>query len=288
MTESSLVYHYTSEDIFRSIIENRQIWASSPLYMNDAQEFAHGFSLVTEILDETKKQHGGPGAVLKKILPSINLKELLQDTYVVCASTESDLAHQWVDYAKKGGICLVIKPDQLFPDGIPDEAEPMRRFRMTADVQPAWYQVLYDRNAQRDKIKDLLDRYTQYVEGSNQIPADIGYPWRLYARASLSALICSFKHQGFRDEREIRFIAPRLTREARPHPKDKKRFYLPVQACDTSAPDGPATQLPIEEVILAPDVDNPPNCKAVEIEQFLRANDCQAPVRISNIPYRWL
>lgn len=181
-----------------------------------------------------------------------------------------------------------MQDDGLFPYGVADEHQPLLRFRMNDMMAPAWRPVIYDEESQRRAVVELLAPYGIHVDDEDRSRASQDVPWQLYARASLTALMCTFKHSGFRDEREVRFIAPMVNRQTRSRPGPGDRRYLPVQARDISGADRPATQLPVREVVLAPNADINPSQTIAEIEEIMHAYGCDAPVRASTIPYRWL
>jgi hypothetical protein len=49
-TRPPVIYHYTTQRGLLGIIENRELWATNILYMNDSTEFSIVFQLVGDIL----------------------------------------------------------------------------------------------------------------------------------------------------------------------------------------------------------------------------------------------
>lgn len=55
ITVPEKLYHYTSKEGFLGIIENKTLWASSILFMNDEKEACIPFEIYGKLLFQRKK-----------------------------------------------------------------------------------------------------------------------------------------------------------------------------------------------------------------------------------------
>jgi hypothetical protein len=50
-TVRPLLYHYTTQEAFLSIVTTRKLWASSIYHLNDSTEISYAMSLATNVLN---------------------------------------------------------------------------------------------------------------------------------------------------------------------------------------------------------------------------------------------
>src|ERR1039458_2675682 len=48
---TGLIYHYTTADGLKGIIEKNELWASSAYFLNDSAEITYGYGVLKEVLD---------------------------------------------------------------------------------------------------------------------------------------------------------------------------------------------------------------------------------------------
>ncbi|WP_300921919.1 DUF2971 domain-containing protein, partial [uncultured Desulfovibrio sp.] len=104
----SFIYHYCSMESFSKIIENREIWVTPAVKMNDITEGSWITALLRryaqENLSSTQKDLDFANAILEFI--AINSYPL----YMTCFSQNKDLLSQWRGYADAGkGISIGFK-----------------------------------------------------------------------------------------------------------------------------------------------------------------------------------
>ena len=184
MTVPEKLYHYTSKEGFLGIIENKTLWASNILYMNDEKETRIPFEICKELLEEDKNANAKEeidhlDEELKKLL----FKELIGlETYVISFSEKKDDLNMWRAYGDNAsGICIEFNSDSLLKVLKENQEKMELRFE----------KCIYDKQEQKDKIQNLLD--------SEKV--DI-------CRLSEKLLEFStyFKDESFRDEKEWRII----------------------------------------------------------------------------------
>src|ERR1039458_9844890 len=49
---TGLIYHYTTADGLKGIIEKNELWASSAYFLNDSAEITYGYGVLKEVLDD--------------------------------------------------------------------------------------------------------------------------------------------------------------------------------------------------------------------------------------------
>lgn len=103
--QSTVVWHYTTPARATSILTGRAFWATSITGLNDTSEMVFGMDLLKSVWKDRRKTSDN----LQQIDQWISVAELQlhgqrrSDSYVLCASTESDSIQQWDRY----GYCVL-------------------------------------------------------------------------------------------------------------------------------------------------------------------------------------
>ncbi|MFA9176199.1 DUF2971 domain-containing protein [Klebsiella variicola] len=103
------LYHYTSLEGLYGILRSNSMWATHLSYLNDINEFLHGFECIREaipILEGNGKIHQTWFSAFTDYMLKIqDISEL--DYYITCFCMHDDLLSQWRGYSKsKQGVCL--------------------------------------------------------------------------------------------------------------------------------------------------------------------------------------
>ena len=289
------IYHYTSLESFRGIIESEDLWLTESAFMNDASEIEHGITLAREVFDPIAT-NGSPIADVLRGLSSITVAERPRIN-LACFSTARDNLSQWRAYSGNTvGVALGFTPESLMRGlGYPSECTvtPVlysdAQKRALLDCFARFFSEAYRRDSQR-KIS-----VRQRDASSREFYPTDGYATSL--RGVFFELVACCKDAAFADEREIRmvyteykeifdsiglqpaarrfrqadgFLAPYTTvadiREIDEHQKVRSTF-------------------PLEEVLVGPH----PKAEvaALSIRQFLDAHGfADVPVCRSIAPYR--
>lgn len=88
------LYHYTTLDGFKNIIENDSLWMSERNYLNDINEINHSDNLL-------------------KDLPMMFDRIHKRDCYIFSSSMEEDKSNQWAHYGGVDGICIEFNKEGL-------------------------------------------------------------------------------------------------------------------------------------------------------------------------------
>lgn len=105
--DGSKLYHYTSIDVLKSIINSNSVYATEYHYLNDEEEFRYIDKIVnkvlTEIFSKTKIEKDF-AILIKKHLKKIRAKtdDPKKSYYVVCFSNTSDNLTLWAEFARFG------------------------------------------------------------------------------------------------------------------------------------------------------------------------------------------
>lgn len=207
MTVPEKLYHYTSKEGFLGIIENKTLWASEILYMNDEKETRIPFEICKELLEEDKNANAKEeidhlDEELKKLL----FKELIGlETYVISFSEKKDDLNMWRAYGDNAsGICMGFNSCELL--------EALEKNQKIKSMK--WRKCIYDKQEQKNKIQNLLD--------SEKV--DIG---RLSEK--LREFSTYFKDESFKDEHEWRIVVELNTGEYRDLKKARvgKDIFVP-------------------------------------------------------------
>ncbi len=272
---SDIMYHYCSTSAFLKIVESRTLWLSDFRTTNDKMEGRWADRLFS-IPDGIPYKD--------KILPALSVERhsaFRSPTYVACLSLEGDLLSQWRGYANNGqGVAIGLRAD-LVPDRPPvDLGRLFEEFEFTA------VDVLYDGQAQRAALEELIAKYVERCQGKSEKECEPMIQAMLF---ELDHLRASMKSSGFSEERERRIIFKpyRLQwNQGRMLKGTKKQMELRVRATSDRIVEYFEYSLPsdaIKEVVLGPK--NESEDDAVSL--LLRSNEFQSvKVSRSAVSYR--
>jgi hypothetical protein len=198
-----IAWHYTTVQGLLGVVQSRELWASSPLGLNDLSEMRYGVEVIAQAwrdIDLTGVGNEMTQRVvhLSALLHGHELFDGKVPIYFLCASKNPDSLNQWMHYTRAQGYALGIDTERkLAPvlSGEVDESERMAGGFLFA----GWRDVEYRRDRQTAMATDLLNFFirTMPIGGEHERESMAGY---------LIGLAATFKHQTFAAEEEIRFI----------------------------------------------------------------------------------
>lgn len=239
-----LLYHYTSEEGLRGIIESNALWATYFADLNDSQEIMElRKPLIAELTDafvplvkEIRKRGLRENALVSKFGGNIRtagqiakdwVDALYTSTFEVdeaerqafCCITsfcshaqdqvyeqKNGLLSQWRGYGGAGGYCLVFETAKLQQLMM---AEREAYFLLHLDLRPAFY--FSDGRSVAPLFSELFDQSRRIVgelfAGSTKISGE-----QIFAPFVTAAT--TTKHRGFYEEREIRLVTVAGTQAA--------------------------------------------------------------------------
>ncbi len=180
-----IIYHYTTLEGLKGIIESNSIWLSDYSYLNDATEIQHGTKLVSLVASEMSELPRYDSA--KELFQAWikNIEEVQHRVCIASFSSDGDSLSQWRSY---GNIAIGFIPKLTI--GYASETH----FRA----------VEYEAHNQKELIKLYLSHMCQaYV-----LDHSMGRLQRIedvyFKTEKIIKLITFFKDNGFKDEAEYR------------------------------------------------------------------------------------
>ena len=189
--------HYSNVEGLKGILDSGKIWATQSGYLNDFKEVSYGRDLALDVSRKTTHQGDVEKTWLNRVAQGISNGIPSEELYVSCFCEQGDLLSQWRGYGQSCGYSVRLRPRGRIYSRLPE--------KLCSLVQ-----VIYNPEAQRQLIKDVLDRY---LDSLNRLAADFTdfLEQILQAHVSrtsleLESMFSRFKHPGFEEEREWRLI----------------------------------------------------------------------------------
>lgn len=256
--------HYTTLSGLLGIVSDKAIHASNVSYLNDKRELTHALEESLEVLTTVAK---GADSLWRPALEAAEKRISdgeLPPTYAACFCKEPDLLSQWRGYGGEQGVSIVFDRSRL-----------EQAFVHTGAVLR---RVFYTKVSTRQKVAELLEQQLRTLRDLDRM-IDLEPRERAdYAFRAISELLPRFKHRGFLEEAEWRFVS----QEARENDvKYRVRGHALLPYIALAAIEAP---LPILKVIVGPGRE--PAFTRKSVEHFLRAKGYTCPVVKSRVPYR--
>lgn len=171
-------YHYTDVNAAASILNSFTVWFTNPRCLNDVNELAEGWRLLTNEVGVPKL--GGAADLVSMFFG------------VCCLSKSPEILSQWRGYADDGaGIALGINPDAF----------------MTSQCEVR--DCVYVADQKAEVIAALVKKHGDYLRDLGQnTPAD-RFITRLESDDELLPIVCELlrlKNEAFVEEKEVRAI----------------------------------------------------------------------------------
>lgn len=168
-----------------------ELWATSSMYMNDANEFRRGRDVISQELDKL------PNDDTRRMMKSAVKDADPLEVYCACFSAIDDDLSQWRGYGDNGaGICIEFSLPELL-----------------AGLDGAGYWVVYgkpgDEDLQIQVARDLLDYIHSAIRTAlpqPPVPGSVADEVREQLRELWPALFLALKHRDFSAEREFRIV----------------------------------------------------------------------------------
>ena len=266
--------HYTELAGLKGIVKNKEFWLSNASFLNDPEELRHGVRRAQAVIknmsasvvveDPTSR---GRRDLINRIAKDFTAFAV-PDAYVTCFCEDGDLLSQWRGYSARQGISVTFKIDGLrsaFND-------------MGAEIQQVHYGTQRASKEMMAHIKrelpDIMDDF-EYMMGSmttDQI--------RQAFSELMARLVPRFKHQGFAEEKEWRFVVidpPNSALQFRP----RGQLMLPYVHLRSKSGD----RLPITKVTIGPGIHD--DAVATSMKFFMSKMGYSTDVvAASSTPYR--
>lgn len=297
-TQKPLLAHYTSTSNLESILRNREMWFSNPLFLNDVEELRFGMNEgLNLLLDSTSISNAVKTAARSDIIKS-NFQSSFDsfekshalDTFVLsfCAHKPDDTdgkLSMWRAYGASGnGACIVFDSSKISP---------------TEDSPLIFAKVHYaSRDERISKMKDYILTLSSILEKTqpedDQLWIAAHY---LFERFKLFGLFT--KHHGFVEEDEWRviYLSDRDEKKLLSNMIDyyigprgiEPKLKLPIKPISGVTPDDTSLPNLIYSIILGPTTSTPlSKAMASRMLEKLGLSELKDKLKASSIPFRQL
>jgi hypothetical protein len=210
-----LLYHYTTADGLKGIIEGNELWATSAYFLNDSAEISYGYDVLAEVLKDWIANNPRPEDSLPIGLArdmehtfGKDYREfIIKPIYLACFCEEDNLLSQWRTYGQSGGYSIGFQAHVEGPCG---------GLRPEPPVYTAkWVKVSYDRNEHIARCRQLLDLFLPLFDDHTladalttvDLPEHLGYSGflRLLSEILVEETM-GFKNRAFDVEKEWRIV----------------------------------------------------------------------------------
>ncbi len=207
------LYHYTTLEGLRGILNSRSIWFTHTSTLNDPLELKYGKQLILDILNEVtnNENEGNIKNLLRFLSDTVNgFTIMTNQTYVACFCESENLLSQWRSYAAQGGgynLGLRFQSNTKFYHALDDTEE---------DSYVILRKMVYDVEEQRGLILDYISSIVtssgdaiKYFNEHGGIPDAWASIAAMESVNILFDLMLSFKNPVFNEENEWRLIKGR-------------------------------------------------------------------------------
>ena len=288
------LYHYTTADGIRGIVENREFMATKSDFLNDKLEFQYAVEVMERLMEkyivneDLRRQFS---AKLKAEIDRIGIitsadsivDEDEMSFYVVAFSKQQNNSLLWAEFTDFRGYCLEFDYEKI-----------VEGFQHRVFLHGT---VIYDEEEQMNGllesllscIHSLVEKGAKDLQGffeEDAVPSEES----LDQLVDAMAVVCSvyamfFKKSYFAGEEEYRFIFPPQHREKG---KDKPQFrlldqiFLPYIMVELEAEQ---KDLPLQSVMVG--AKNNSDIAVRGMKYFLKTQGLDIPVLLSDIPLRY-
>jgi hypothetical protein len=273
------VYHYTTDEGFKGIIESQEIWATSIYHLNDYAEFKHGSDAFIESAKALLNSK-------KSVDAAIQLLSYLSDTHpplFVCsfsAAGDGDDLSQWRAYSRGSGYAIG------FPIAELSSHAGILRFDL-------WQCEYGTTDASRfvEGLVEIMEQIFEIAGGVNGFRLQFPFkdPSKDGMLAMLLKFVAKYKHDAFSAEREWRLVYLLKT-------GDRVRFRMSdsvsVPYVDFSLKNEELWKQ--AQIVVSPCLPDAAELKRESTSAFLESElrkhnlptDCARSIRLSKAPYR--
>lgn len=262
------VWHYTSEEGLRGILESSVLWATESGRLNDREEVVFGIAECQRIWREVRGHVRDQSLVpsVDEWLTSIAVRAARRKAFIVAASYDGDSLNHWGRYCPpEGGFAIAFNREQPFRVLAPARRDPIY---IPNDVPAAiWQDVEYGRRnmewdwPEHDPTRVLFDMaidvHFRFREGSSQVSLEA---LRDMLDQRFMSLVYTFKAGPWQSEQEVRLVAvapPIVGAVKRRSVHGSTTRYLELTSATEDADDSHYVtdrrqQLPIQAVRIGP------------------------------------
>src|SRR5579864_408275 len=159
------LFHYTTADGLKGIVETKCIWATAAIYLNDASEIAYGYTVLDQVFAEWEKANEGNSSFGVTILQVVrdmandNRKQLDSvPIYLACFCEKGNLLSQWRAYGQTGGYSIGFIVRSTDRSGFYGIGKPtlVNLKPESEDYVAKLVRVIYEPTKQKERLNTIL------------------------------------------------------------------------------------------------------------------------------------
>lgn len=199
-----ILYHYTTIEGLKGIVESKCLWATNYRYLNDTEEIRHGLKITKELvadrLKNTKSDETKP--FLKTISVHLDAQIAFEGNlnyYVTSFSSAPDLLSQWRGYCPNSdGVCIAFLL----------EGETLNSINKPPVILQECQYVDNPEQLPQKVMKSLTNCVAVFLNSGFPIAEEQFLKSRITVdfMKTLIQMAISIKHPSFKEEKESRLI----------------------------------------------------------------------------------
>ena len=290
------LYHYTTAEGVRGIVENREFMATKSDFLNDKLEFQYAIEVMERLTKKYIVSESLREEFFSRLKKEINRLGIIAPAcddyechgeglsfYVVAFSKLQNNALLWAEFTDFKGYCLEF-----------DYVKLVEGFEHRVFLHGT---VIYDEEEQMNGLLESLLSCIRNLQGEGM--ADLGTFFEedaVISEESMNKLVAEmsvvvsvyamfFKKSFFEGEEEYRFIFPPMITElgtAKPQFRLLDQIFLPYIMVEFDRKQG---EIPLESVMVG--AKNNSDIAVRGMKYFLRSQGADIPVLLSDIPLRY-
>lgn len=269
ITPPASLSHYTTLRGMMGIINTATIWASNVSFLNDSRELSYGLEATERAIKRftSKGTYRNWSRILQAVMEKLRAGEI-PNTYAACFCQSSDLLSQWRGYGGvEQGIAVVFDRRELVSNLKTSKAS---LFPIVYGKLKAAGQITRELSEQLDDLDQDME-FESFTETERESKA----------RSIICRLLPQFKHLGFSDEREWRFVVQQEKIRSTVNFRANANVMIPYLKLSL----GPKKQLPIKYIRIGPGRDQELTKKSLQL-YLSKVSTREIEVHLSKVPYR--
>lgn len=227
-----LLYHYTTLNPLRGILQDRNIWCSHVTSFNDPQELQYGKNMVLNRLNESLQKESNKKIIefLKQLIMYFKVYEDHYDTFVACFCESNNLLSQWRGYSDyNGGYNVGFS----FDSELNYSHDSNNLFGKSHVILR---KIIYKPEDQNEIVNECITRIIEGAKSAinNWLKNNIDIPQTWETQAAMQTvnilydMVLSFKNPAFKEENEWRLIkVMHIDKKFKPEIGERKGVLIP-------------------------------------------------------------
>lgn len=241
------LYHYTSLNSVRGIVDTGSLRATEIRYFSDAAEMKHAGDQLSSIISFRDIFGESDSKLLNQLREWLSHRLTAgHQLYVACFTANGNLLSQWRSYCPTAkGVSLGFNAEKL----------------CATATRQSWQvgKCIYDPEKQRDivnrilnEIERLAKKRGENTDPSKRNPANSFHDIFEKIETDLLRVAALLKHPSFHEEQEWRIVSPAITNFVEAPIEYREGSSMLVPFMEFRLPEAADRRLAIEHVILGP------------------------------------